>query len=241
MDACAYAQPSDADASDVIILDADCPRPSFTITSRKAVVLFDDAVDVEGLARSLASVRVDEALLEGADRECARLDRKASKSETECNRDYVKVSQSKTTPPSSICGVWGWRRPSMPMLIRRGSGRLPAGAPFFGGVRTFIKHLKQSSKTCSAKAFIRNSRVDVGRDAGRVSSKVFSGTPSNVRERGRRRALDEVCAFARLVTRVPALVVDGKRLGGRRTRDEPLDELRFTSLSSWRRRVLLRL
>ena len=71
------------------------------------MVLFDDAVDVEGLARSLASVRVDEALLDRADRECARLDRKASKLETECNRDYVKVSQSKTTPPSSTCGVCG--------------------------------------------------------------------------------------------------------------------------------------
>ena len=100
LDACAYAQSrKDADASDVIILDARLildPRSRLALPD-KAVVLFDDAVDVEGLARSLASVRVNEALLDRADRECARLDRKASKSETECNRDYVKVSQSKTT------------------------------------------------------------------------------------------------------------------------------------------------
>ena len=39
--------------------------------------------------------------------------------------------------------------------------------------------------------------------------------------------LDEVCAFARLVTRVPALVVDGKRLECLDAR-RALDELRFT-------------
>ncbi len=75
LDACAYARAkSDADNADVIILDARLildPRSSLTLPE-KAVVLFDDAVDVEGLARSLASVRVDEALLDRADRECAR-------------------------------------------------------------------------------------------------------------------------------------------------------------------------
>ena len=64
LDACAYARAkSDADNADVIILDARLildPRHRLALPE-KAVVLFDDAVDVEGLARQLASVRVDDA------------------------------------------------------------------------------------------------------------------------------------------------------------------------------------
>ena len=234
LDACAYAQSrKDADASDVVVLDARLildPRSRLALPE-KAVVLFDDAVDVEGLARSLASVRVDEALLERADRECARLDRKASKLETECNRDYVKVSQSKTTPASSTCGVCGL---ASCMDEDQDSTRMPGDCRrahhFLRRVRTFIKHLKQASKTCSAKAFLLEIAESTSGETLAAFPRRLASLRNALKCQGagpKALALDEVCAFARLVTRVPALVVDGKRLECLDAR-RALDELRFS-------------
>ena len=76
-------------------------------------------------------------------------DRKASKSETECNRDYVKVSQSKHDAPPP-CGVCGLARPDADRYDED-AGRPPAGAPFPEEV-DLIKHL--SAAPVVRKAFL---------------------------------------------------------------------------------------
>ena len=60
----------------------------------------------------------------------------------------------------------------MPMLIRRVPGDCRRAHHFLRRVRTFIKHLKQASKTCSAKAFLLEIAESTSGDAGELSSQI---------------------------------------------------------------------
>ena len=233
LDKCAYAQARRrADATDVVLLDARLlldPRKRLTLPAT-SVVLFDDSVDVEGLARQLASVHVNDALLERADRECARLDRKASKLAGDCNKDYVKIAEGQATPPSIECGACGLKSvvDGAPEECRV-PGDCRRAHHFLRRVRAFIKHLRKKRPTSSSKAFLLELAEMLSAETLAAFPRRLASLRNALASRGagpRASALDEVCAFARLVTRVPAVCVDGVHLScldGRAA----LDELRF--------------
>ena len=231
LDKCAYAQARRrADAADVVLLDARLlldPRKRLTLPAT-SVVLFDDSVDVEGLARQLASVHVNDALLERADRECARLDRKASKLAGDCNKDYVKIAEGQATPPSIECGACGLKSvvDGAPEECRV-PGDCRRAHHFLRRVRAFIKHLRKKRPTSSSKAFLLELAEMLSAETLAAFPRRLASLRNALASRGagpRASALDEVCAFARLVTRVcgrRALILFGRAGGLRRTAVRP--------------------